>query len=57
MSIRQGILAPTINYTPDPKLDLDYVPHHARKHEVNVALSNSFGFGGCNTTLVFRKCE
>jgi 3-oxoacyl-[acyl-carrier-protein] synthase II len=57
MSIREGVLAPTINYTPDPELDLDYVPHHARKHDVNVALSNSFGFGGCNTTLVFRKCE
>jgi 3-oxoacyl-[acyl-carrier-protein] synthase II len=56
MSIRNSILTPTINLDlPDPDLDLDYVPNHARKQEVNVALSNSFGFGGHNATLVFRK--
>lgn len=55
MSIRHGIVTPTINYTRDPDLDLDYVPHEARKHEVSVALSNSFAFGGCNATLILRK--
>ncbi len=56
MSIRNSILTPTINLDlPDPDLDLDYVPNHARKQEVNVALSNSFGFGGHNATVVFRK--
>ena len=55
LSVRNGILTPTINYTPDPELDLDYVPNNARKRDVNVALSNSFAFGGCNATLVFRN--
>jgi 3-oxoacyl-[acyl-carrier-protein] synthase II len=56
MSIRNSILTPTINLDlHDPDLDLDYVPNHAREMEVNVALSNSFGFGGHNATLVFRK--
>lgn len=55
MSLRNGILTPTINYTPDPELDLDYVPNDARKCDVNVALSNSFAFGGCNATLALRK--
>lgn len=55
MSMRHGILTPTINYTPDPELDLDYVPNDARKGDVNIALSNSFAFGGCNATLVLRK--
>jgi len=56
MSIRNSILTPTINLDlPDPDLDLDYVPNYARKKEINVALSNSFGFGGHNATLVFRK--
>lgn len=55
MSMRNGVLTPTINYTPDPELDLDYVPNNARECDVNVALSNSFAFGGCNATLVFRK--
>ena len=57
MSIRRSVLTPTINYTPDPELDLDYVPNVARERDVNVALSNSFGFGGCNATLVLRKYE
>jgi len=56
LTIRDGIIPPTINYdTPDPECDLDYVPNVARKAQVNIALSNSFGFGGINATLVFRK--
>jgi 3-oxoacyl-[acyl-carrier-protein] synthase II len=56
LTIRDGIIPPTINYdTPDPECDLDYVPNIARKAQVNIALSNSFGFGGVNATLVFTK--
>ena len=56
LTIRDGIIPPTINYdTPDPECDLDYVPNVARKAEVNTALSNSFGFGGANAALVFKK--
>jgi 3-oxoacyl-[acyl-carrier-protein] synthase II len=56
LTIRAGIMPPTINYdTPDPECDLDYIPNIARKAQVNIALSNSFGFGGVNATLVFRK--
>ena len=56
LTIRDGIIPPTINYdTPDPECDLDYVPNVARKAKVNIALSNSFGFGGANAALVFRK--
>lgn len=56
LTIRDGIIPPTINYdTPDPECDLDYVPNIARKAQVNIALSNSFGFGGINATLVFKK--
>ncbi len=55
-AIETGILPPTIHYDePDEELDLDYVPNVARKADVNVAISNSFGFGGHNSTLVFRK--
>jgi 3-oxoacyl-[acyl-carrier-protein] synthase II len=58
LTIRDGIVPPTINYdTPDPECDLDYVPNIARKTQVNIALSNSLGFGGVNATLVFRKSE
>jgi 3-oxoacyl-[acyl-carrier-protein] synthase II len=58
LTIRDGIIPPTINYdTPDPECDLDYVPNIARKAKVNVALSNSFGFGGVNATLVFRRLK
>ena len=55
-AIHHGILPPTINYeTPDPDCDLDYVPNQARKQDVEIALSNAFGFGGTNATLVLRK--
>jgi 3-oxoacyl-[acyl-carrier-protein] synthase II len=54
LSIRDGIVPPTINLdNPDEGCDLDYVPHQARKHDVKVAMSNSFGFGGTNASLVF----
>jgi len=57
-SIRDGIVHPTINYeTPDPECDLDYVPNTARKLGIRIAMSNSFGFGGHNATLVFAKYE
>jgi 3-oxoacyl-[acyl-carrier-protein] synthase II len=56
MSIYEDAIHPTINYeTPDPDCDLDYVPNKARKQEVSIALSNSFGFGGHNVCLAFRK--
>jgi 3-oxoacyl-[acyl-carrier-protein] synthase II len=55
LALHHGILPPTINYeTPDPECDLDYVPNQARKHDVEVALSNAFGFGGTNATIVLR---
>ena len=56
LAIRDQIAPPTINLTtPDPECDLDYVPGAARKMKIDVAISNSFGFGGTNGTLVFRK--
>ena len=56
LSIRDGILPPTINYEePDPECDLDYVPNVARRQRVDVAMSNVFGFGGTNATLVFKR--
>ena len=56
LAIRDGIIPPTINYdSPDPACDLDYVPNDARKADVRIAASNSFGFGGHNACLVFRR--
>lgn len=56
LTIQDGIIPPTINYEePDPDCDLDYVPNSARRQPVNVAISNAFGFGGTNATLVFTK--
>lgn len=56
MSIRHQIITPTINYDlPDPDLDLDYVPNYSRHHKINVAISNSFAFGGHNATVVLKK--
>ena len=56
LALHHGVLPPTMNYeTPDPDCDLDYVPNQARKVDVEVAISNAFGFGGTNATLAFRK--
>ncbi len=58
LAIRDLVLPPTINYeNPDPACDLDYVPNQSRKAEVRYALSNSFGFGGTNAALLFRRWE
>ncbi len=55
-TIEDGVIPPTINYdVPDPECDLDYVPNKARKQVVDVALSNSFGFGGQNATLIVKR--
>ncbi|GAB3789881.1 beta-ketoacyl-ACP synthase II [Virgibacillus kimchii] len=57
-AIEGGVVPPTVNYeNPDPDCDLDYVPNEARKQDVNVVVSNSFGFGGHNVSLVFKKYE
>ncbi len=56
LAMERGAVPPTINYQePDPECDLDYVPNEARQAQVKVAMSNSFGFGGTNATLLFRK--
>ena len=56
LTLRHGVLPPTINYEqPDPECDLDYVPNTAREATVSAVLSNSFGFGGTNGTLIFRR--
>lgn len=58
LSIKDGVIPPTINYeTPDEELDLDYVPNEAKQSDVSVVLSNSFGFGGHNATLVFKRFD
>ena len=56
MTVREGVIPPTINYeTPDPDCDLDYVPNKARRQPVNLCLSNSFGMGGQNCSLIIKK--
>jgi 3-oxoacyl-[acyl-carrier-protein] synthase II len=58
LALYHGVLPPTINYeNPDPVCDLDYVPNQARKVDIDVALSNSFGFGGTNGCLILRRAQ
>jgi len=57
-TLQSGIIPPTINYhTPDPDCDLDYVPNQARRAEVRTVMSNSFGFGGHNATIILSRFE
>jgi 3-oxoacyl-[acyl-carrier-protein] synthase II len=56
LAVYHGVIPPTINlHTPDPECDLDYVPNTARQAKIDIAISNSFGFGGTNGTVVFRR--
>lgn len=58
LSIKNGIITPTVNYeTPDPILDLDYTPNEARTRSIRTAISNSFGFGGHNGTVVLKAYQ
>ena len=56
IALREGFIPPTANFTaPDPQCDLDYVPNEARSQRIEVALSNSFAFGGQNAVLALRR--
>jgi 3-oxoacyl-[acyl-carrier-protein] synthase II len=56
LGLRDQVIPPTINYdTPDPECDLDYVPNEAREASIEYVLSNSFGFGGTNAALLFKR--
>jgi 3-oxoacyl-[acyl-carrier-protein] synthase II len=58
MALKDGVIPPTMNYrTPDPECDLDYVPNAARRVNIKTVISNSFGFGGTNAALVFKRYE
>ena len=58
LTLKEGVIPPTVNYEyPDPECDLDYTPNKAVKKEVKYALKNSFGFGGTNASLVFKRWE
>jgi 3-oxoacyl-[acyl-carrier-protein] synthase II len=56
LALKEGILPPTINYEePDPECDLDYVPNTARRKKIKTAIVNSFGLGGTNVVIIFRR--
>jgi 3-oxoacyl-(acyl-carrier-protein) synthase len=58
LAVNRGVLPPTINYDdPDPECDLDYIPNEAREADVRIAVSNSFGFGGHNASIVIKRFE
>ena len=57
-AVQRGVLPPTINYeAPDPTCDLDYIPNESREQEIEIGVSNSFGFGGHNACVVFRRWD
>ena len=58
LTLHRNVIPPTINYVnPDPECDLDYVPNKARYQPVRIAMSNSFGFGGTNASIIFAKYQ